>query len=117
MGEAATVLPVATSPTTLPPAQASSGKVTPTPPAKPIVHNKTGDEVKYKRSEGAACPVWKETGVEPSRLPGPFQKLVLELWPSRNGSSIFEFMGFVLDTWKALDGRGYPPAWVKRKAE
>jgi len=64
----------------------------------------------------AACPVWKETGVDPVRLPGPFRKLCEDLWPTRSGT-LFEFMGFELDAWHALGSNRYPGAWVKRKAE
>jgi hypothetical protein len=66
--------------------------------------------------ERAASSVWKETGVDPLGLPGPFRKLCEELWPVRSGR-IFEFMGLVLDAWQALGSTKYPPAWVKRKAE
>jgi len=69
-----------------------------------------------KTEEPAACLVWKETGVDPQRLPGPFRKLCLDLWPTRSGTT-FEFMGFVLDAWQALGSTRYPPAWVKRKSE
>jgi hypothetical protein len=65
----------------------------------------------------AACPVWKETGIAAASVPGPFRKLAEDLWPTRNGSSLFEFMGMVLDAWQALGGKRYPQAWVKRKAE
>ena len=65
----------------------------------------------------AACPVWKETGVDPLRLPGPFRKLCEDFWLTRNGQSTFEFMGIVLDAWQAIGEKGYPPAWVKRKSE
>lgn len=68
-------------------------------------------------AEGAACPVWKETGVSPDRLPGPFRKLCQDLWATRKGESLFDFMGLVLDGWRALGSDRYPPAWVKRKAE
>ena len=80
-------------------------------------HYKEDNAVDNAIKERAACPVWKETGVDPLRLPGPFRKLCEDLWPTRNGDSIFDFMGLVLDAWKALDGRSYPPAWVKRKSE
>jgi len=65
----------------------------------------------------ASCPVWKETGVDPARLPGPFRKLCEDHWPARDGASIFEFMGLVLDAWRARGSIKYPPAWVRRKAE
>jgi hypothetical protein len=65
----------------------------------------------------APCPVWKATGVDPMRLPGPFRKLCEDLWPTRNGASLFDFMGLALDAWQALGGNRYPSAWVKRKAE
>ncbi len=65
----------------------------------------------------AACPVWKETGVDPLKLPGPFVKLCEDFWPTRNGASLFEFMGTILDAWQTLGGTRYPPAWVKRKSE
>jgi hypothetical protein len=66
--------------------------------------------------ERAASSVWKETGVDPLRLPGPFRKLCEDLWPTRSGT-LFDFMGLVLDAWQALGNTKYPPAWVKRKAE
>jgi len=109
------VLPVATCPPTLPPENFPVASTPPTPPAKSNADNKSGDEVKKKRSEGAACPVWKETGVDPKRVPGPFRKVAEDAWPTRDGSSIFKFMGEVLDIWKALGARGYPQAWVQRK--
>jgi hypothetical protein len=62
------------------------------------------------------CPVWKETGVDPRRLPGPFRKLCEDLWPTRN-ETIFDFMGLCLDAWNALGNTRYPPAWVRSKAE
>jgi hypothetical protein len=65
----------------------------------------------------AACPVWRETGVAAASVPGPFRKLAEDLWPTRNGSSLFEFMGLVLDAWQALGSKHYPQAWVKRKAD
>jgi hypothetical protein len=65
----------------------------------------------------SACAVWKETGVDPLRLPGPFRKLCEDLWLTRNGQSIFQFMGIVLDAWQAIGEKGYPPAWAKRKSE
>lgn len=65
----------------------------------------------------AVCSIWKETGVNPLSLPGPFRKLCEDLWLTRNGQTIFEFMGIVLDAWQALGEKGYPPAWVKRKSE
>jgi len=65
----------------------------------------------------AACSVWKETGVAAASVPGPFRKLAEEHWPTRNGSSLFDFMGTVLDAWQFLGEKRYPPAWVKRKAE
>ena len=65
----------------------------------------------------ALCPVWKETGVDPNKLPGPFRKLCMDLWPTRNGDSLFDFMGMVLDAWQALGGKSYPRSWVRRKAE
>jgi hypothetical protein len=80
-------------------------------------HYKEDNAVDNAVKERVACPVWTETGVDPVSLPGPFQKLCLDLWPTRKGASLFDFMGLVLDAWKALDGRGYPPAWVKRKSE
>jgi hypothetical protein len=64
-----------------------------------------------------ACPVWKETGIDPKRLPGPFQKLCEDLWPTRGEASLFEFMGLVLDAWQALGSDRYPRVWVRRKAE
>jgi hypothetical protein len=65
----------------------------------------------------AACPVWKETGVAHNSVPGPFRDVAERMWPTRNGESLFDFMGLVLDTWQALGSKRYPPAWVKRKAE
>jgi hypothetical protein len=66
----------------------------------------------------AACPVWKETGVDPLRLPGPFRKHCEEHWRVRDGAaSLFDFMGTVLDAWNALGNAKYPPVWVRRKAE
>jgi len=79
-------------------------------------HYKEDNAVDNAVKARAACPVWKETGVDPGRLPGPFRKHCEDLWPTRSGT-LFEFMGFVLDAWKALGGDRYPPAWVKRKAE
>jgi len=64
----------------------------------------------------AACPVWRETGVTADSVPGPFRKLAEEFWPTRNGSSLFDFMGLVLDAWQALGSKSYPRSWVKRKA-
>ena len=90
------------------------------PPVKSNPDNKSAGEVKSKRSEGKAlhsCPVWKECGVDPASLPGPFQKLCIELWPIRNRDPLYEFMGAVLDAWQALGGKHYPRAWVKRKSE
>jgi hypothetical protein len=66
--------------------------------------------------EGAAPSVWKETGVDPLELPGPFRKLCEDLWTRRSGT-IFEFMRLVLDAWRALGSTKYPAAWAKRKAE
>lgn len=68
---------------------------------------------------GTACPVWKQTGVDPQRLPGPFRKLCEDRWSVRNGAPLFDFMGDVLDAWRFLEGPKckYPPAWVRRKAE
>ena len=65
----------------------------------------------------AACSIWKETGVASASVPGPFRKLAEDLWPTRNGSSLFDFMGLVLDAWQATGNKRYPPAWVRRKAE
>jgi hypothetical protein len=84
---------------------------------------RTGDSilidnaVRQSSKTRAACPVWQETGVDPTRLSGPFRKLCEELWPTRNGASLFDFMGVALDAWQALGNRSYPPAWVRRKAE
>jgi hypothetical protein len=89
------------------------------PPAKSNTRNKSLDEVKSKRSEGKAAPspVWKETGVNPLSVPGPFRKLCEDFWPTRSGASLFDFMGSTLDAWAALGNKGYPPAWVRRKSE
>jgi hypothetical protein len=40
-------------------------------------------------------------------------------WVVRNGASLFDFMGDVLNAWQVLEGPKckYPPAWVRRKAE
>jgi hypothetical protein len=67
----------------------------------------------------AACPVWENTEVDPTRLPGAFRKLCEDRWAVRNGSSLFDFMGDVLDAWRVLEGPEckYPPAWVRRKIE
>jgi hypothetical protein len=67
----------------------------------------------------AACPVWAKTEVDPQRLPGAFRKLCEDRWSVRNGSSLFDFMGDVLDAWQVLEGPRckYPPAWVRRKVE
>jgi hypothetical protein len=64
-----------------------------------------------------ACPVWQETGVDAMSVSGPFRDVAERMWPTRNGSSLYEFMGVVLDAWQALGGNRYPPAWAKRKAE
>lgn len=66
---------------------------------------------------GTACPVWKETGVNPARLPGPFRKLCEDLWPTRNGQSLGQFMGVCLDGWDALGGGKYPAVFVRAKTE
>jgi hypothetical protein len=97
------------------------------PTEKPIhEHEKPQNAVSKEDSAGtqqedsavrAACFVWKETGIAADSVPGPFRKLAEDLWPTRNGSSLFEFMGMVLDAWQALGGKRYPQAWVKRKAE
>jgi hypothetical protein len=65
----------------------------------------------------AACPVWKETGIDPRGLPGPFRKHCEEHWRIRNGASLYAFMGSVLDAWQALGNTKYPPTWARRKAE
>ena len=85
----------------------------------------TGDSIlndnavrQSSKTAEAACPVWKETGVDPLRLPGPFRKHCEEHWRFRDGAaSLFDFMGTVLDAWNALGNSKYPPAWVRRKAE
>jgi len=66
----------------------------------------------------AACPVWEKTQVDPLRLPGAFRKLCEDRWSVRNGSSLFDFMGDVLNAWQVLEGAKckYPRAWVRRKA-
>ena len=79
-------------------------------------HYKEDNAVDNAVKARAACSVWKETGVNPARLPGPFRKLCEDLWPTRSGT-LFESMGFVLDAWHALGSNRYPGAWVKRKAE
>jgi hypothetical protein len=83
---------------------------------------RTGDSilidnaVRQSNKTATACPVWAETGIDPQRLPGPFRKLAVESWANRNGESLFEFMGSVLDSCHVLK-IPYPPAWVRRKAE
>lgn len=79
-------------------------------------HYKEDNAVDNAVKARAACPVWKETGVDPLGLPGPFREHCERLWPTRSGS-LFDFMGMVLDGWNALGNARYPPAWVRRKAE
>jgi hypothetical protein len=79
-------------------------------------YHKEDNAVDNAVREVAASSIWKETGVDPVRLPGPFRKLCEDLWPTRSGT-IFDFMGLVLDAWQALGNTKYPHAWVKRKAE
>jgi hypothetical protein len=93
-----------------------TGQECPTTQDRSVRPNKS-KQLSKQFEEAAACPVWKETGVDPASLPGPFRKLCLDLWPTRNGDSLFDFMGLVLDTWKALGGKSYPRSWVKRKSD
>ena len=79
-------------------------------------HYKEDNAVDNAVKARAASAVWKETGVNPAGLTGPFRKLCEDLWPTRSGT-IFDFMGLVLDAWQALGGNKYPAAWAKRKAE
>lgn len=87
----------------------------PCPPAKSNRGNKSSDEVKSKRSEGKAAPnpVWKETGVDPAGLPGPFRKLCEELYAKRNGQSLAEFVGVCMDGWQALGEKKQPREFVQ----
>ena len=96
---------------------------------KPIGGSEKPQKVVYKEDSAvtqqedsavrAGCPVWKQTGVDPQRLPGPFRKLCEDRWAVRNGASLFDFMGDVHDAWQILEGPKckYPPAWVRRKAD
>jgi hypothetical protein len=90
----------------------------PTSPCKTARRNKS-KQLEEAVEEAAAAPsdLWIETGIDPLSVPGPFRKIAQNLWPTRNGASLFDFMGVVLDGWQALGSRSYPPAWVKRKAE
>src|SRR4051812_26148218 len=45
-------------------------------------HYKEDNAVDNAVKERAACPVWKETGVNPLSVPGPFRKLCEEFWPT-----------------------------------
>lgn len=76
-----------------------------------------GTKQKDTAVRGGVPTIWKATGVDPSTLPGAFRELCQKLWPTRNGASLFEFMGTCLDGWEALGNRRYPGTFCKAKAE
>jgi len=53
-------------------------------------------------------PCWKAMGVRPCG-PEPFRRLVETRWAERNGQSLAEFMGQVLDAWDLIRGRRKRP--------
>ena len=79
--------------------------------------NKEDSAGTQQKDSAAAGSVWAETGVAPNSVPGPFRKLCEKLWLARDGASLFDFMGRVLDAWCAQGSSKYPPAWVRRKSE
>jgi hypothetical protein len=64
----------------------------------------------------AVAVFWKEAGINPASLAGPFRKTCEDLLPTRNGQRLGEFMGACMDAWKVLGGKTYPPAFAKAKA-
>src|SRR5262249_20056445 len=62
-------------------------------------------------------PFWKEAGVRADRLPNPFAKLCEDLYVSKNGQTLGEFMGVCMDAWEAMGGKGHPPAFARAKAQ
>ena len=64
----------------------------------------------------AAAAFWKQVGINPVSLPGPFRKTCEELLTTKNGQPLGEFMGVCMDAWKTLGGKTYPPAFARAKA-
>jgi hypothetical protein len=99
----------------------SDRKKGPTPPEQ--TPELTGEKARNKEDatvdatvDTAAALFWKRVGVIPVSLPGAFRKTCEELLRTKNGQPLGEFMGVCMDTWKALGGKTYPPAFARAKA-
>jgi uncharacterized protein YdaU (DUF1376 family) len=58
---------------------------------------------KPELEKAAASPLWKEVGLDPSRIAGPFRMMAEKQYLTRGSESLSEFMGSVVDAGDALE--------------
>lgn len=61
----------------------------------------------------AASELWNLIGVPVQKLPPAFRELCEQLYASKNGQPLSEFVGVCMDEWEALGGGRHPRAFVQ----
>jgi hypothetical protein len=60
-----------------------------------------------------SCGLWNLLGVPSEKMPPPFRELCEQLYATRNGQSLSEFVGVCMDGWEAMGGGRHPRQFVQ----
>ena len=78
-------------------------------------HREKREESREASSLPGSSSLWKEIGIQPDKLPKPFLKLCEDLYATKNGQPLVEFMGLCMDIWQG-QGKRIPRPFARAAA-